>query len=682
MDHLWIEGARVPLEVHAPRLLLPPVDADRGAGGPYTLGAAIARALVPAALRHRPDLVIAHDIELRTVAPDLRDAIPAARRTVADELPPAERILVHASGRTRRIANGLAEFVRDYATYLRDTRIPHDEAIRDHASSARPAARPSPPRPPAENEAVGAAGPWTIVVRNVHEADFTDRELIEVLLRRLDPALVTVIVCAPTARELLEPLATALTTRARRLPGAADGDGPAASRTGSAGHRWQGGPALPYPGDRRLDELTGEELREAVERCFEAGCHHAVAELGRRALAACEPGAEGWWRLVHRTATALASTEREEQARELLDQVRRVSLDPAEHAAAAYSTGMLLMRHHDPARRDPQEALAWVNQAIAISTLLPDPALRAFKLGFDLNGRALIEMRLGRVEDALALVERAIALADEGLAPGRHPIHRLVLRANRAQLKIMLGRFDEALGDLDAAIAADPCYPDYYIDRGNLLYRMGRAADARADYETAMRVGPPFPEPYYNRAEIRFAEGDHEGALADLGHALELDPGFADAYINRAGLLVALGEHERARADAERGLQLAPANPYLLCVLGQIEMAGGGDAAERAERARHAFDHALRRDPLLASAWANRGILAFETGDVDGAVRDLTRALELTGTDESGDTAPLLFNRAVALRAAGREREAVADLTRALELAPDDEDVRRALAVG
>lgn len=644
MDHLWIEAERTPSGIDLPPPLLPPVDADRWAGGPYTFGAAIARALVPLALRHRPGLVDAHDIELRTVAPDLRGTVPVRRGSIAETLPPAERILVHAAKRTRRIANGLAEFVRDTVAALRGQD--------------------------------GPAGPRAVVVHNAHLADFTDRELLEILLTRVDPDLLTLVVCAPAPAE---PLASALAARARRVPGgrAAGGEDDRAAEEGGR-RTWQGGPALPYPSERRLDELAGAELREAIERCFEAGCHHAVAELGRRALEATEPGAEGWWRLVHRTATALAAIDREEEAWALFDQVRRVSTEPAEHAAAAYSTAMLLVRHHDPARRDPEAALPWINQAIAISTLLPDPELRAFKLGFDLNGRALIEMRLGRVEQALELVERAIALADEGLPPDRHPIHRLVLRANRAQLRSMLGHPEEALADLDAAIAADPGYPDYYIDRGNLLHRLGRLDEALADYETAMRVGPPFPEAYYNRAEIRYATGDHDGALADLDYALELDPGFVDAYVNRAGLLAARGDYARARADAERGLALAPANPYLLCVLGQIEM-----AEHRADRARQAFDGALRHDPSLATAWANRGILAFETGDLDGAVRDLSRAVELTRANASPrEEAPLLFNRAVALRAAGREEEAIADLTRALELAPDDEDVRRALAVG
>ncbi|MGW0071262.1 tetratricopeptide repeat protein, partial [Streptosporangium sandarakinum] len=146
-------------------------------------------------------------------------------------------------------------------------------------------------------------------------------------------------------------------------------------------------------------------------------------------------------------------------------------------------------------------------------------------------------------------------------------------------------------------------------------------------------------------------------------------PGFVDALANRAGLLAALGEYGGARADVEAGLAIDAGNPYLLCALGQIEAAGG-----RPDRARAAFDGALERAPSLAAAWAGRGALAFETGDPAGAVADFTRALE------SGDDPALLYNRAMALRAAGRAGEASADLRRALELAPDDEDIRRELA--
>ncbi|SDG72495.1 Flp pilus assembly protein TadD, contains TPR repeats [Sinosporangium album] len=678
MRHLWVQGIRPTASADLPPPLMSPLDAHRRLRGPYTMGGALVAGLLPDALLRRPGSVAAHDIELRAVAPDLRHLVPARRESIAVRLPKPERILVHAPRRTLRLANGLCEFVHDQLS----------------AADARPR---------------------SLVITGVHEADHTDTELLAVLLRRIPADLLTLVVCAPPEwRPADAALSAALADHADQV-----GHG------GQVGHGEA--PAVPprAPGglvdldgvcddpevharyarldpqermalhDRRADELAAHggvgarlgaipyhrlhgsdpaaalrALAFAIEWCLEAGFHHAVAEFGALALPLADPRSDhaAWWRILHSTATALASLAREEEAEALFDLARRESTSPQAHASAAYSSAMLRTRHHDPAKRDVDGALALVNQAIAISTLLPDPAERAFKLGFDYNGKALIQMRRGRIDEAADLVEQAIALAETGLPPGTHPIHRLVLRANRAQLAARRGRTADALADLGAAIDADPGYPDYYLDRGNVHYRLGGYAEAVADYETAMRVGPPFPEPYYNRAEARFALGDHDGALADLDRALELDPDFADAYANRAGLLAALGDHQAAKRDAERGLALTPGDPYLLCALGQAEMAEG-----RTPEARAAFDHALELDPALASAWANRGILQHENGDHEAAARDLTRALDL------GEDPALLFNRAMALRAAGHPDEAERDLRRALELAPDDEDIRREL---
>ncbi|MFI6711022.1 tetratricopeptide repeat protein [Nonomuraea sp. NPDC050478] len=525
-------------------------------------------ALVPEA---GDELIAAYDIEIRTVAPALRDRVPARRVTLADRLPQGERILVPAPLRTLRLANGLAEFVRGHLT---------------------------------------AAGPMELRVANTAHADPTDLQLLDVLERRV-PGLAIV--------------------------------------------REPSGPSHPAP-----SYALGPEL----DRYRNEGFHHAMAEAGAALLPTLPEGGAQWWTLAHRAATALAALDREDEARELLDRGRRASTDPKNLATAAYATAMLLVRHHDPGRRDPEEALAWINQAVALTSLLPDRRERAFHLGFDLNGKALVQVRLGRAGEAMRLVQEAIDLGERDLAPG-HPIHRLVLRANRAQLLAVLGDPEAALADLDAAVAADPGYPDYYVDRGNLRYRLGRLDEAEADYESAMRAGPPFPEPYYNRSEVRYARGDLAGALADLDHAVELDPGFTDAYVNRAGLLVAMDEFDRAKADVERD----PGNPFLLSVLGQIETAQGNLVG-----ARKAFDSALERAPELAAAWAGRGALAFEEGDAHAAVADLTRAVELE------DGAEVRFNRAYALRSLGDLEAARADLRHAAALAPEDDQIGEALA--
>jgi tetratricopeptide (TPR) repeat protein len=537
---------------------MPTIDGHRRPHGPYTVGAAILEHLVPAALERSPDLVAAHDIEIRAVAPRLRDLVPARRVTVDAGLPDDERILVPAPRRTLRLANGIAEFVRTAS-------------------------------PPGS----------VLTVCNGDRADPTDVELLDVLMRRVPPATLAITVYA-------------------------------------------GGP------DRPPDSRDATELWALVDRCVQEGFLHAVAELGERGLALTEPGGGRWWRFAQRAATALGALGRWEEARALWERVRRESQDPAVHAATAYGLAMLDARHPDAARRDLGRARGWINQAVAISTLLPDPAQRAFKLGFDLNGLALIEFRQGRLRQALALVESAVELSRE--LGERHPVHRMVLLANRAQLLAASGRSKEALEDYAAAIAIDPMFPDYYLERGNLLAKLGWEAEALADYEAALRAGPPLPEAYYNRAELRIRRDDLEGALADLARVVDLDPSFVDAHVNRAGLLAALERDDEARTAVEAGLALAPGNAHLLTVLGQLETAAG-----RLPEARRALDRAVDLAPGLAAAWGNRGVLRYELGDLEGAVADLTRAIAL-------DPQPDLYgNRAVALRALGRTAEAEAD---------------------
>ncbi|HUR04353.1 MAG TPA: tetratricopeptide repeat protein, partial [Nonomuraea sp.] len=477
-----------------------------------------------------------------------------------------ERILVPAPRRTLRLANGIAEFVRAV--------VPRGSAL---------------------------------AVCNAAEADPTDTELLDVMMRRIPPDILMIMVYA---------------------------DGPEA------------------PEDAR----DADELRELVDCCTREGFLHALAELGQRGLSRSEPGSERWWFFAQRTATALGALGQTLEARVLWEAARRSSQDPAVHSASAYGTAMLDARHPDPAQRDLGRAAGWMNQAIAISSLLPDPMERAFKLGFDRNGLALIELRRGHADAALALVESALDLARE--LGERHPVHRMVLLANRAQLLASLGRDKEALEEYGAAIAIDPTFPDYYLDRGNLLYGLGRHGEALADYERAMLAGPPLPEAYFNRAELRIVREDLTGALADLGRVIELDPAYLDAYINRAGLLAMLERDEEARADVTIGLVQSPGNPYLLVVLGQLETAAG-----RLSSARRALDLAIGAAPELASAWGNRGVLCYESGDLAGALSDLTQAITL----EPG-VPDLYKNRAVVHRALGHPAEAAADDERATRL--------------
>ncbi len=659
--HLWISGGsrrtrdalRSGLDLPGPTMV---VDAHRSRRGPYTAAGTWLRQLVPTAVTEHPDLVRRHEIEILAAAPELEAMVPATRETLASLAVPTERTRFHTRLRTGRMAHGLAEFLRELARR--------------------------------------SAAPQALVLENVHAADATDLELIEILLRRIDPDELLIVVgsseqsphtthTAPVDHEkssisardqvwadgtldeseayhqLTESLRRKLhDQRAAEL----EARGDLSLRLG----------AIPYHRERGSDpEKAGQALEEAVEICHGKGYYHATIELaerGRALIAWDQPRRR--FRLTADLAQSLAILDRAAEAEQLYDEIRRHSLDPEMHMAAAYGTAMLYTRHHTSSRKDNDRARAWINQAVAIASLLPTGANQNFQEVFMRNGLALVEVHARRLDQALRLVNDGIATLDAELGPDEQRLHRSVLRFNRGQVYAGLGRIEAAVADYTEVIEADPNFAEYYFDRAGLLRRLGRDAEALADYTTATRVSPPFAEAFYNRGDLLLELGDPEAARADLDRVLEIDPDFTDAYVNRAGIRLAAGDPEGALQDARQGLARDPENPHLLAVLGQAHAdLGAGD------QARSAFDRALADPGAPAAAWAGRAAIRFDRGDLAGALDDLDRAVGLTPEDVA-----VLFNRALVLRELGENGRALVDLREAHALAPDDEDITQALA--
>lgn len=688
-QHCWVIGnsqagrVKAATALAAAPLLMPVVDAHARLRGPYTAAGTIARELVPGVLDRDPGLVRRYDIELLSAAPELSALVPGSRETLTSMAIPAERTRYYARLRTRRIANGLAEFL---------------------------------------DGAAGASEPLTIIVTGVDHADATDLEFLATAVRRIAPGRLQLVICSAgpdltTAGPAGQELADQLRDRAVAIVAAAgdqDPDRPAGATADAAWRyvrteatsddpalvaAYQALPASERAAlhDRRAAELAGRDeqslrlgpipyhlehgsdpagagaraLQAAQDYCVCQGFYEAAAGYGYRGLALVDPQEQAgtWWLLLVALGLALSVLSRTREALALYDQARLHSAKPEVHMAAAYSTAMLYTRHNEPGERDELLAKSWLNSAIATASLIADPSERAFQGAFYRNGLALVEINLGDPEAALRLVNECIASLDAQLGPDDHALHRSVLKNNRGRVHAALGRLDEALADYAVAIAADPNHAEHYLERGSILRRMGRAGEAAADYERAIALSPPFPEIYYNRGDLRLSQGDRDGARADFGYALELDPTLADACLNRGSMALEDGDVATARADARAGLALDPASAYLHVLAGQVHAADGETAAALA-----AFDQAIAADPELAPAWGGRAEVQFAAGNAGEAVASLDRAVALA------PDAALLFNRAVALEAAGRPGDALADLRRAAELDPEDAEIAGRLA--
>jgi len=683
--HHWLCGgsredrAAVLPSLALPQALVDPVDAHRRLRGPYTAAGALARALTPGVLPRDSDLVRRHDIELLSVAPELKDLVPNSRETLTSMALPAERTRYYARLRTKRIANGLVEFVRD---------------------------------------AWDDGAPRSLVVEHAEQADASDQEFLAALLRRVDPARLTVVVCTGSEQqpgaELAAALAqysapTAVTAAAETAGGEtagadaawefvrseclADGPGGAARRAyealpaaqRAALHERRAAElvaadeftlrlgAVPYHLEHGSDPLRTAvpALWEAADHCMVNGFYSAVIDLARRGHALVEgtDDIQLWWQFSRPLGLALSLLSSTQEAELVYEQARIMFTTPKEQMECAYSIAMLYTRHHPMELRDDRKAKALLNSAIATASLLEGRVERAFKSAFYKNGRALVEVHLGDPQEGLRLVTECIEDLDRKLTPDEHRLHRSVLKNNRARVYISLGRFDDALADYAVVIEQDPNHAEHYLERGDILRRLGRDQEALVDYTRALHLSPPFPEIYYNRGDLRLADGDSKGAMDDFSYVIELEPEFLEAYINRAGLHLELGDPDAALRDAETGLRLDPDCAHLHAVVGQA-------LAERGDHrgAEAAYDRALTADPTLVSALCGRATTRYETGRRQAALKDLSRAVELDPEDPA-----LRYNRAFLYQEAGAWKDALDDLELAAVLAPDDEENAAAL---
>ena len=159
-QHYFVAGSSRAARVAAiealplPRRWLAPISAHRRLRGPYTATGALLRAIVPTAVRHWPDLVAEHRIEILSIAGELQATVDTRQTSLAV---PAEPTRCHPGSWTLRLAHGVVEFLTAYLRRSGD-------------------------------------GGSSLVIDDIQTADYTDQEFLAVLLRRMDPSLLTVVV--------------------------------------------------------------------------------------------------------------------------------------------------------------------------------------------------------------------------------------------------------------------------------------------------------------------------------------------------------------------------------------------------------------------------------------------------------------------------------------------------------
>lgn len=138
----------------------------------------------------------------------------------------------------------------------------------------------------------------------------------------------------------------------------------------------------------------------------------------------------------------------------------------------------------------------------------------------------------------------------------------------RSQILHQAGRAWFLHGDLDRAYAVQSAaielYPqgvDYYIDRAEILAELGRYSEALADLDAAVTLAPERADLYALRATTHRYLGDNEAAMAAAERSLQLAPDNLEALLERGILRRLAGDDEGAREDWLRVVNLGLGTP-------------------------------------------------------------------------------------------------------------------------
>lgn len=482
-------------------------------------------------------------------------------------------------------------------------------------------------------------------------ADETDRQLLDVLMNRGGRTYaVTVLQPDETVPEKLYP--EPFQREMVRLP---------TGLSGSALKRWHDRKAVDLSKasdavEARIYHLVhgsdpGQAVSILTERIVDAskrGYYAAALRYGEQIFEI--KGFSGEYdhdvqAILRAYVVALLGHRRVEEAIALYRRARDFWNNPRLHSGVHYIEAMTQARYNP--KRDYDSAATSLDQAVQAAERIDDSRDRAYQLAFLDNAWAYLLMRTGDVEGALSRLDEALRRLDSWFGHEVRHQHRLVLRTNRATLMRRMGRFVEALPDLDYIVEADPHMAEYRVDRAIVQHGLGNDDAALADLTFAIEECVALPESYYNRAELRLARGEQEGALADLRAALRLDPDDHPTVLLYVETLLETGRFD----DAVRVLDDQPdmaGDDRAIALRARIAVASGD-----IESALRVLDKAIGVAPVSSLLRTERCSVLYELGRYSDALVDLDVAIE-----QSEAESVLHVNRLKLLSECGRTTEA------------------------
>lgn len=239
-------------------------------------------------------------------------------------------------------------------------------------------------------------------------------------------------------------------------------------------------------------------------------------------------------------------------------------------------------------------------------------------------------------------------------------------------------KYEEALPLIEKALEADPDNAKLWGYKGIALRNTGHPELACPCYEKALELNPEDADMWLNRGmSIRFMnrKNTHIQAIESYSNAVKYDPECEDAFNNLGNVLSRIAFtmpdakasadlYEKSEEAYKKAVELNPDRPEYHCNIGVLYHKEG-----LLEKGIEACDKAIALDPSYQDAWFTKGCLLSDFQKEDEAISAFRQALLIN--PNSVTALKTLINLGLSLFFTGDVEGAIDSLNRAVSLRPE-----------
>lgn len=235
------------------------------------------------------------------------------------------------------------------------------------------------------------------------------------------------------------------------------------------------------------------------------------------------------------------------------------------------------------------------------------------------------ESLLARAQEYYSRNEYIKALDDVSKALRYAPTKDKDMRFNAYRLKAavneQLGRYYDALNDINSALAIMPSSMGCIHSRANIEFELGKYTEAKVDYTAILRAFPRNQEAMFGLARVAVKENNIGIANDYADRAVDIASQNADSYIRRASVRILMGNAEGAVDDYIIALTTDDAaNSRALSSL--VELAETDYPAVM-----NGLSRAIRQAPKVGMFYYIRGAIAEAHNNFTAAISDYDKIL-------------------------------------------------------